>query len=291
MEYGGICAYTPRMRFLFSVLMTVVLAVPVHALTPDEELRREIDTFVPVLAQDKADIAAEGAEAGIEASAEFFPSDGTEVPGEREDPNATTVVVRINDIPYALKDVPLTAWFAPYVRDMAERGIVSGYKDAQGIPTGVFGPERNVTLAELAKMAVAAAQIETSSCPAEPKNPTAKGLWSAPYVACAEQKNFAVFGDGTADTKRAATRAEVVITVLQAFGASVDELTEADNLFKDVTPSTLFAGAIKTAVLDGVVNGYADAGGKPTGFFGPDKFINRAEVSKILSIAVQVYGQ
>ena len=47
--------------------------------------------------------------------------------------------------------------------------------------------------------------------------------------------------------------------------------------------------AIKTAAMDGIVSGDTDAKGTLTGAFGPERPINRAEVSKILSVAIQVY--
>ena len=50
-----------------------------------------------------------------------------------------------------LRDVPLEAWFASYVREVGSRGIMSGYKDEEGKPTDFFGPENWVTLEEVAK--------------------------------------------------------------------------------------------------------------------------------------------
>ncbi len=48
--------------------------------------------------------------------------------------------------PPAFSDVTDNDWFAPYVREMAIRGIVSGYGD------GSFGPEKPITHAEAAKI-------------------------------------------------------------------------------------------------------------------------------------------
>ncbi len=276
--------------FASSLLALVLLPSSTLALSPATELTRELDAVEPALAADLEDADTDAAELRLEASTEFFPDDGTEL-GDRQEVEGsdTYVTFRLGDVPYLLHDVPLTAWFAPYVRDMTERGIVTGYRSSQGIPTGVFGPERNVSLEELAKMSVEAAGLDRASCPGIPNNPVAEKSWSASYVACAESHAFAVYADGTVDVRRAATRAEVVMTVLQAFGAQVLELTDAEKIFTDVTPSTLFAGAIKTAVQGGIVSGYVDAQGKLTGQFGPSRPINRAEVSKILSIAIQVY--
>lgn len=47
-------------------------------------------------------------------------------------------------------DVASDAWYAPYVRWASNQGLVSGYKDVNGNLTGCFGPEDNLTRAELA---------------------------------------------------------------------------------------------------------------------------------------------
>jgi hypothetical protein len=253
-------------------------------------LTEEAQTFRALLQRQEKDIKEDAANAVLEAGADFFLETATGATRERPaDPSlAGVVVLYIGNIPYALKDVPLQAWFAPYVGDMVDRGIVTGYKDARGTPTGLFGPERNVSMEELAQMSVVAAGIG-AGC-GEPRNVAAKGTWSAGAVACAEQHGFALYGDGTVDIKRPATRAEVVMTVLQAFGAPLRDMTAAGP-FTDVTPSTLFSSAISTAVQDGIVSGYTDTTGKLTGLFGPDKPVNRAEVSKMLSLALQKYAK
>lgn len=190
----------------------------------------------------------------------------------------------------ALTDVPNREWFAPYVRDMVKRGIVSGYRDASGKPTGVFGPGRSVSVEEMLKMALVAAGVDPSVCGSKSANPTAAGAWSLPYVACAESKHFSVFADATVDVHRPAQRGEVVTTVLEAFGVT---LTAAPSMspFSDVRTSTQFAPAILRAAADGVIGGYKDAQGNLTGLFKPTDPITRAEIAKVLSLSVQVYGK
>jgi hypothetical protein len=269
-------------------LITIASGVPLAALAESpERFSSEVKVFGDVLLQQQNDQWADVAEEQAEAGTEFFTAlPGESAPQRTEDPVLEQFVsFRLNGVPYALKDVPSKAWFAPYVRDMAERAIVTGYKDKEGIPTGVFGPERSVSVEELAKMALEAARIDRMSCPAAPKNEAAKLSWSASYISCAEDKGFALYADATVDIARPATRAEVVMTILQAFGAPIRELGDAPSPFKDITAGTLFSGAIFTAYQDGIIAGY------PDGTFGPDKLINRAEVSKVLSMAIQVYGK
>lgn len=251
----------------------------------------EVNKLDTVIVSTSGALLREDNDLKMETSAELFPDDGTPIAAERGgelEEFSDFVQFRIDGVPYVFKDVPVIAWFAPYVRDVAERAVVSGYRDANGVPLGIFGPERNVTLEELAKMAVQASKTDLSACPEVPLNPKAKGQWSAPYVSCAEQQAFAVYADGAVDLKRNATRSEVVITVLQAFGRSVNDQTVTS--FKDVNSSTPFGTAIGQAVADGIVSGYTDQAGNPTGLFGPMNPVNRAEIAKIISRSISIYA-
>ncbi len=276
-------------RLSLFCLLAVLAPVAVQALTPFQDEVQRLQQFI---VNESGSLMLEQKDNVQQAGTDFFPDDGTEIPAEREgDVNEYSgfVSFRIDGVPYVFKDVPTTQWFAPYVRDVAERGIVSGYKDNNGMPLGIFSPERNVTLEELAKMAVQSAGIQISSCPAEPKNVAVQKTWSAPYISCAEQHAFVLFGDGSEDPHRPATRAEVVVTVLQAFGRAVDGTVTASG-FRDLNSSTLFAPEIALAVRDGVVSGYTDSSGNPMGYFGPANPVNRAEISKIISRALQLYA-
>ena len=120
------------------------------------------------------------------------------------------------------------------------------------------------------------------------KNISAADRWSEKYVRCAEYNKWAIFSEGTVDVTRPATRTEVVVTVLQAFGARISP--RSGSVFEDVTTATPYAAAIETAAGKGIVSGYSDENGTPTGLFGPDDLVNRAEIAKIFSLAFQVYG-
>ncbi len=261
---------------------------------PYQDLQTGADAFQNVLQQEIDELVQDQADLKLQSTDEFFPVSGSGSSSSRWGPDAASspfVTFRIGDASYILTDVPVTAWFAPYVRDVADQGIVSGYKNADGTPSGLFGPERNVSIEELAKMAVLAARLSLGSCEDPPKNVAAQKSWSATYIRCAELRNFAVYADGSVDIQRPATRGEVVMTVLQAFGVPLRDSPPAGPALKDVTASTLFSSAIFTALQDGVVAGFSDAAGNLTGYFGPEKPVNRAEVSKIISLAVQLYGE
>lgn len=243
------------------------------------------------------DLAAEqdrqDASASFDASVELFPAvetEGSPIEEQRDERTAEFLVIRVGAREVVLRDVPMKEWFAPYVRSIAELQLVSGYRDAQGMPTGLFGPADPVTLEQMVKVAVLATGIDATACALPPANISASGAWSASYVACAEKREWAVFSDATADLRRPATREEVVMTMLQAFKKEFD-VEPASITFTDVEKTGLYAPAIAKASADGVISGYTDGEGNLTGLFGPKNNVTRAEFSKIVSVALQLYAK
>ncbi|MDD5624096.1 MAG: S-layer homology domain-containing protein, partial [Candidatus Peribacteraceae bacterium] len=137
------------------------------------------------------------------------------------------------------------------------------------------------------KIAVQSAGIDSTACTGSLVNASAQGRWSAPFITCTETRGWAVFSDGSVPVERSATRAEVVSTLLQAFAVPLDP--RAGGVFRDVDGSTEFAAAVETAAGDQIISGYTDPDGNPTGLFGPTDSVNRAEVAKMVSLALQVY--
>ncbi len=230
----------------------------------------------------------------FDESDELFPAvesgDDSSIDDVRDDRTADFLVIRVGAKDVTLRDVPLKEWFAPYVRAIAELQLVSGYRDAEGVPTGLFGPADPVTLEQMAKVVVLSAGIDATSCALPPKNLSASGSWSASYVSCAEARGWAVYSDAAADLRRPAMREEVVMTVLQAFQREFD-VDPSTLAFTDVEKTGAYAPAIAKAAADGVVSGYTDASGRLTGEFGPTKNVTRAEFAKIMTIALQLYAR
>ncbi len=293
----------PFLSILSSVL--VLFAVPaVHAVTSalQQNLPSAGASFQQALQEEQQQIQ----EAKEQTGDEFFPLSGTGAKGDASQ-FANFVTVLWRGVAYELKDVPRQAWFAPFVRDMVNRGIVTGYTEQGGRPIGVFGASDPVTIEQIAKMILAAAGTDPSDCSTTLRNARAIGRWSQQYIACAEQKKLTLFADGKVDVTRSAYRGEVVLTLLEAFGVSKPlgshsgslvsltgsgtSMTASGSLFTDVPSLLPVAVAINRAAKDGVIAGYKDAKGNLTGLFGPANKINRAEVAKILSMAIQVYAK
>lgn len=206
----------------------------------------------------------------------------------QERASTTHVYTYVGDTAVVFEDVPVDTWFGPYVRDMADRGIISGYKAPDGSFLGKYGPADQVTIEQLAKIAVEAADVSMTDCTSDPINEAAKSSWSADYIACSESLIWSVYAEGTVDITKPATRRDVILTILQAFNRELEPAT--GKIFKDVSSTLAYRDAIETAYVDGIVEGYKDEQGDPTGYFGPFDPVNRAEIAKMVSLAIQLYG-
>lgn len=190
------------------------------------------------------------------------------------------IVRRLEDFSTPVfRDVSEDDWFNPYVSSLAEWDIISGYKDENGNPTGEFRPGSPVTVAEVIKMALEAAQVDTGSCVQQPLNPYAQNHWAMRYVACAEEMGVRLLVPQLATRiDREARRAEVLSIIHDAFGMEVLPLF---SHYADTAGHPLEAD-IAFATINGVVSGDTDQYGNPRGTFRPDDPINRAESAKII---------
>lgn len=192
----------------------------------------------------------------------------------------TEVIEQLDDITGTVfRDVEAEDWYNPFVASLAEWGIVSGFKDSNGRPTGEYRPGNNVTVAEVLKMAMEAAQVNTANCDNVPLHPQAANHWARAYLACAEAMNVRLFDPRLpASLSRPAKRAEVLTIIHDTFQ---DEVLPLYSNFSD-TQGHRYEADIAYANLYGIVSGDTNASGAETGTFRPDDSINRAEVAKII---------
>lgn len=279
----------PMRKNVWMIFLALIITSPTAYAGEWEKLITDIELFEDVVELDASFADQDIKDAELESQKELFPVDE-----EEEDPtdsfelSDSHITIKVDGVPVRLNDVPAFEWFAPYVRDVADRRLISGYRDSNNRPTGEFGPADSVTVEQLAKMAAIAAQVDIYACDNTMKNESAVGRWSERYIQCAENLKWTIFSEGTIDVSRPATRTDVVVTVLQAFGARISP--RSGSVFDDVTTTTSYAAAIETAAGKGIIAGYSDELGNPTGLFGPDDSVNRAETAKIFSLGFQVYG-
>ncbi len=185
---------------------------------------------------------------------------------------AAPVVVALSPSVYtsAFADVPENAWFFTYVQQAVFAGIVSGYNDRFGNPTGLFGPQNPVTVAEALKISLESAGFDKSMG-------SGYGHWAAPYLSIALGERFQLTPDQNINLDRPATRAEVASLFADAFRAPLAPYVQ---FYSDVSPHTPYTGSITALSRDGVVSGDTDVNGNATGQFRPSDRINRAEGRK-----------
>ena len=277
-------------------LLCSLLLLPASVIAADslEYLLDDAERFEEELKRMETETLWDASEDAEMQSSELLPvsdeaeEDKTETREALSDEGTMFVRIKVDGVPVDLSDVPKDTLFAPYVRSAAETGIISGYRGEDGLPLGLYGPADPVTIEQIAKIALIASGADQSSCGSTLLNSAAAGRWSEIMIQCAEHLQWAVFADGSVDPLRPATRAEVVVTMLQAFGVEIRSTDAAP--FTDVDSSTEFRSAIITAYEDHVVGGYTDAEGSATGKFGPTDSVNRAEVAKIVVLAGVIYG-
>lgn len=185
------------------------------------------------------------------------------------------------------EDVPIGQWFSSPISRALDAKVMSGYRDQEGNPTGTFGPSDPVTIAELAKIAHRLAGIDELKGNSEPENESARNSWFSPFVASAEQLGWLVFLNRSVDPLRPATRAEVSATFLQAL--NVERKWPTGTMFTDVSRTIPYADCIETAAAAGLVSGRTDDAGAPMHVFAPFDPINRAEMAKMITKAMDLF--
>ncbi len=143
----------------------------------------------------------------------------------------------------------------------------------QGYPGGAFGPDRNMTRAEVATMfaRLMVEQMEVGKTYPCSFSDVPASQWYANYIGYLEKFEILTgYPDGTFRPDAPITRAEFA-TIACRF----EELTAGKATFSDVPDSYWGAKYINFAAARGWVTGY------PDGTFGPQKNITRAEVVTI----------
>ena len=158
-------------------------------------------------------------------------------------------------------------------RRAAELNRRDHYAFLVGYADGTFGPERNMTRAEVTTMF---ARLLTEKMAADQTysntfSDVAKSHWAANYIGYMQQFGIITgYADGSFRPDASVTRAEFA-----AIASRFERLTEGTKSFSDVPSSHWAAKYINFAATRGWVNGYAD------GTFRPNNSITRAEVAAV----------
>lgn len=142
-----------------------------------------------------------------------------------------------------------------------------------GYAKGTFGPERNMTRAEVTTMfaRLLTEQIEADKTYSSTFNDVAKGCWAANYIGYMQQFGIVTgYTDGSFRPNAPVTRAEFA-----AIASRFEKLTQGSKSFTDVPDTHWAVKYINFAATRGWVTGYAD------GTFKPEHSITRAEVAAV----------
>jgi hypothetical protein len=178
-----------------------------------------------------------------------------------------------------LRDVPSGEWYEGAVTNLVSKGILSGYKDQNGQPLGIFRPAREISHAEALKLV-----LLVSDKP-ELQTPDTEH-WAAPYYEYAQKINTpSLFRKSQFDTP--ITRADCIALLIE-----VGEFSHAStgNSFNDVPSNHPHAQAISFAQQLGWINGDTDKEGNLLHRFRPDAELSRAEFSVILQRVLEQSG-
>lgn len=142
-----------------------------------------------------------------------------------------------------------------------------------GYAEGTFGPERNMTRAEVTTMfaRLLTEQIEADKTYSSTFSDVAKGCWAANYIGYMQQFGIVTgYTDGSFRPNAPVTRAEFA-----AIASRFEKLTQGSKSFTDVPDTHWAVKYINFAATRGWVTGYAD------GTFKPEHSITRAEVAAV----------
>lgn len=142
-----------------------------------------------------------------------------------------------------------------------------------GYTGGTFGPERNMTRAEVTTMfaRLLTEQIEADKTYSNTFSDVPKGYWAANYIGYMQQFGVITgYSDGSFRPDAPVTRAEFA-----AIASRFEKLTEGSKSFTDVPDTYWAARYINFAATRGWVTGYSD------GTFKPENTITRAEVAAV----------
>jgi hypothetical protein len=171
-------------------------------------------------------------------------------------------------------DVQPADWFYEFVRCIYCRGAVSGYSD------GTFRPHNNTIRGQMTKIVVLAFNYPLHFNMSDAFNDVATDNAFYVYIQTANYYNIVNgYNDGTFRPYNNVTRGQ--LSKIVAMSANWNLIEPNTPRFTDVPIGSPFYAYIETASCHQVVDGYSD------GTFRPDAFATRAQISKIVCLAVQ----
>lgn len=170
-------------------------------------------------------------------------------------------------------DLPSSHWAYPYVKQLAENGIIGGYDD------GTFKPNKNVTREEFVKMIIGAAGLLEDGAVCNFSD-VPRDAWFYSYIASGYVKEIVSgIDEETFGIGRNITRQDVAVIAARIFTRLSDIIPETgESTLTDIdTVSDYAQEAVRLLNGMGIINGFDD------GTFRPHDALTRAEAATIIS--------
>jgi hypothetical protein len=191
-------------------------------------------------------------------------------------------------------DVPNDSWFTPYVSELSDAKIITGYAD------GNFHPEQAINRAEIVKIATTAFELDIPELSEDPFADVSRSEWFAPFVAAAKSAGI-VSGSSKqkigplreGDSGEDVAELQRVLKKLGFYkaddGGTFGPITrKAVNIFQYNYPETHEAdgwGTVGEVTLAQIAELSGIKLNQDRVIFRPDDLVSRAEALKILILA------
>ncbi len=182
---------------------------------------------------------------------------------------------------YFFKDTA-NHWVKEYAEKLNKECGVQGYADQYGNLLYQFKPDEYITRAELVVWGLKCKHIAPGTPTADPFPDVSRNSWYGPYVARAKILGWiSGYPDKLFRPNQFVNRVEATkILVLRNF--TWQDVIGGIMSFIDTLNGTWYEKYVAFAVYKGYIEGYRDAAGNLTGWFGPADNMTRAEAAKII---------
>jgi hypothetical protein len=168
----------------------------------------------------------------------------------------------------------MSHWSKEFVETLYDDKVING-KDSD-----TFGPDDQLTRAEITKIAMLAFDYPVGTATNTGFSDVDSSAWYATYVTSAKEAGIVSgYSDGTFKPNAPVTRAEALKILIIASKLSV--AGAPDSSFTDVAQTAWYADFVDFAFDKKIVSGLT-----PT-TFGPDQFVTRGQVSKMTVLTLQ----
>lgn len=173
-------------------------------------------------------------------------------------------------------------WASTYIGTLADQCDVQGYRDSAGNLLGKFGPDNNITRAELIKILINCQEIDLSTSSEQIFSDVNFAEWYSPYIHTAYEREIVEgYADGTFQPNNYITREEAIKVILLSKFSETEIIATAEP-FSDVPENQWYSRYISFAYSQEFVSGYKNADGSLKNIFGLGDNLTRAEAAKII---------